>query len=1008
MSEYSKILAEIDRYKSVADLADQQRMLVEEEVQNMVIKIKQVDAEEKREKEELYKKLVSPAAAKKPPMYKPQAQRGVEESQGYSYQSALKTSSANQMIKESIRTLPGFTEFVKNSELIEAFRESYSRDVKNYCRQSINSIPKDMGGSMANSEHMTLSDGKDKLNYLYNTFKNSKENTRKREESAKVRNHNNTIKEDIREEEEDHAYNLGHRDAMERLNGLGKSSETSRSSKDAPASRASGSKKATRKDQSREKVSLSELRPDLKESIPEDYQDGGLLQIPSDAHLNIKKGLQNSSMYGKSDIDDLASEASKSKENSWVNDKQVVKNTVNTNKTKSFREEEYVTNFGRHDSDSDDKSGFVIGTPQKQQPPRNTVTSDQSYPIKTTSKKDEVLTFRKKDSGSKLKHTFEGSSEIMEFNGQGETFFEREPNSVFADGSARTNTFLELSSKNMAYHSENVKNRHHQHNDYIYEEEYEDTSQNKSPENKNADFHDHSSLDYSRTRKFTTEENFHAQHQKPYMISQSSNDKFKLRNSKEKETLAQILTRKDTTNFATNLTPLPSANHFDNPGDKSLTMNGVGASEIVRNFGFEADDVSLIKKPSNRSGTGGTMQALHSALRDGRKVPRDRDSSMESPDMTPIIDLPTNMQDTFRKDDPFTTRNKEMIDRFDDFFKKMDITEKERWEESGNIDDTRMRFFKDSAIGYDEYLDVIGANKKTTTVIDSAEKRVPILSQQKSNSKLNDKDNSKLQQSKISYLTDFPSRINSDSQAIGLRVEAGGGQIRDTMNTIKQRDTDFDSARITTERLVHLTQSELPSDHEGFNSKSKAKDSNVANSIYPRSIQESNMKSRNTYATSKNYNYQVNEPIEDFEDEDFEEDWQPGLSQDMHAEQHDDINDDANDTYTAYDRVKDSPAMKSTINRNRFSNDQNSYYQPSEDIDEVYIDERQIMPGSMFKSNMQDASIQKRTPSCRTHNHEPSNSQLEEDEISLSMGMKNPGQIFKNKLGRNCENNRYS
>lgn len=1011
MSDYSKILADIDRYKSVAGLADQQRMLVEEEIQTVVLKIRQADEKIKREKEEMYEKLADPVSigGKRGHMgYRPQMYEGADESVAYSYASALKTSSAHQLIKDSIRTLPGFTEFVKNSEMMDAFRESYARDVKNYCRQSMGSMPKEFGGSMATSEHLDVSEGKDKLNHLYNTFKNSKEASRKKEGPTRAANHNNTIKEDIREEEEDFAT---HTAQLDPRGNLGHSADSEVSGLGNLPTRKGPSRAASRKEPSRDKEkssSLSELRPDLKQSLPEEYQEG-LLQIPSDAHLNIKRNLKDSSDYGRSVNDSYKSKENDNQpQNSWMTDREVAKNTLNTNKTKSYREEEYATQFGRQDSESDDKSGFVVGTPHKQPPQRNTVTSDQSYPIKTTSKKDDVLTFRKKDSASKLKHTLEGSSEVMELTNVKESFFDREPGSPLIEGlSPRTNTFQDISHKNMANDSEYGRNHRREQQAYIHEEDYEDTSQNRSPESKYQEYKDASSLDYSHTRRFTTEENFNAQQQKAFRISQQSGDKFKMRASKEKDNLDRVLGRKDTLNFATNLTPLPSANHFDNPGDKTFNIQGVAASEIEKNFGFGGDEMSLVKKPSNRSGTGGTVQALQAALKEGRKPSQEQDRSppFTIPDTSPTFELTSNYQDTTRRDDKYAVKNKEMIDRFDDFFKKMDINDRDRWEESAGIDDTRMRFFKDSAMGYDEYLEVIAGEKKTSTVMDSADKRVPVMSQQKSHSKINDKVDS----SKISYLTDMPSKFNADSQAVGLRVETGGAHVRDTMNSIKHRDTEFDSARVTTERLVYLAQSEMPSDMDAIKGKSRQKDkseSNVTNSVYPRSIQESNMRSRNTYATSKNYNYQVNEEIEDFEDEEFQEDWQPGLSKDIYDQEADNIH---MENEADFDNETDNKIhrLKYSQNKNRFSNDQASYFQPSEEIDEVFIDEKLIMPGSMLRSNY-EASMPRRTPSGRTHAGEPTMSQLDEEEISLSMGMKNPGQIFKNKLGRDCKNNRYA
>lgn len=1022
MTEYSRILAEIDRHKAIGSLADQQRMLIEDEIHSISVKLRHLDQETERRREELYTKMLDPQPLK-PLSHTAQIKRHTHTSDN---SSEMQGSSVHQLIKDSIKTLPGFTEYVRNSEFMDAFRESYAKDIQNhYSKQNKSVFGREGQGSLVESENLELSAGKERFNMLYNSYKHTKESSRKREDH-RLPNHNNTIKEDAREYEEEPTYLA--RDYKDKIEGSVSKSSESNYQTDRELFEAGLKKKTSRTGSRQEKkkettshekehTGLGTLRPDIKESLPEDYYQGNL-QIPSDAHLNFQKQSANSSEFNKLklDISQKSPLGEKARSNRWNTDREVRKST---NKTTSMREEEVATNFGKNDSDSEDKSGLVSETPQKPKQ-RTTLTSDQSNPIKTTSKKEEVLTFRKRESASKLKQTHDGTSEIMEFESHKASFFDKDPHYYEHSGgggsNAKTNTFQEISSRRFDDYGGLVKEGDE---DYIYEEDYEDDSQNKLPVFSDRDKRlvyskdEQPSLDYSDQRRRVVVENIYEEADKVSKTSKPTFDLSRKEGFKEITNFHAAMDRRDTKSFATNLTPLPSANHFDNPGDKTLNIQGIVNSDIEKNFGFGAEEMSLIKKPSNKSGSGGTLKTLQAALIDERTGQK-TDSYDISPDLTPveIRDKVSPGSDPFKKEEPYGARNKEMINRFDTFFRKMAIEENNKWDENNDLDDTRMRFFKDSALGYEDYLEAIGGpSKKTTTVIDSSEKKVPIGHQQ-SHSKVNDKGDSKIHQSRsISYLTDMPSKIQGDSQGIGLRIETGGAQIRETINSIKQRDTEFDSARVTSEQLVYLAQSEIPGGEFEFGKKGseKRKDkssSSISHSVYPKSIQESHMKSRNTYNVSKNFNYQVNELIEDYEEDEFEDDWKlNNLDQAKVEEDYEEAEEEIK-----IDRINRNISDGTFhINRNRFSKESQSAYQPSEEIDEVYIDEKQITPASNFKLPNNESYATRRTQSGRSNNHEPSGSQMEEEEISLSMGTKNPGQIFKNKLGQKIPaNNRYS
>ena len=1008
MADYSLLLAEIDKYRNMAKLVDQQRMMIEDDIHTMLEKIKRVEEDARKEKEELYIRLEST-----PIVHGPQAKHGWPPTAGRDGSSSSMLQSNSHRIKDSIRTLPGFTEFVKNSELLEAFRQSYARDIQDYCRQNTSNLNRDFNMSATPSDGLELSEGKEKLNNLYNSFKNQK--AIKQSEIKKLPHHNNTIKEDIREYEEEFATNGPYEK-------IGNNSKTSQESPiPAQPTRNDVASKSTKKTVSQDKhqhppdkkdkskSSLNELRPDLKDSFPSEVKEG-LLQIPSDAHIHrYPRATGNSDLMSpetetfnpvKQRIPSASGNGQTSKSNKWLNEKDTIKANT-TNKTTSLKEEDYATNFGNNVSESEDKSGFVV-TPQKAPPQRNTVTSDQSQPIKTTSKKEDVLTFRKRDSASKIRFTNE--NETVDLGNNKDSYFDNEYSAAGVHRSnAKTNTFQEVSHRHYGDQSDvdYYQPQHAPH--YIHEENHEgsDAQEYLEPyqpqsEREHADNIEGTSLDYSHTRRFTTDENFNGtgnNQGKRFRISQSSNDKFKLRSSKETNKQDSNFQKKDdnslTMNYGTNLTAMPSANHFDGNNtferDRTLNIMPVASSEIQKNYGFGADDISLIKKSSQKSGSGTSPTNITALLR-GDTTLSGKQASGNQADVSPV-NIPPHLQNVIQREDVFAARNKEMINRFDTFFKKMAIEDKEKWDDS-EVDDTRMQFMKDSNIGYDEYLEAIG-HKKTTNVMDTVEKTVP--HKQAQMAKPNEKADSRVHQSKsISYLSDMPSRLNYDGPSIGLRIETGGGAlIRDTINTIKPRETEFDSARVTTERLVSLVKSEITTEGHAVSElkTSKKKDrieSNISGSVYPKTIHESNMKSRHTYASSKNYHYQMNDPIDDEPEDEFEDEWRPENSKEMFQ---DEIEEDFEETVQA-------------PNRNRFSNDNQSVSQPSEEIDEVFIDEKLIYPASTLRPTGPSS----RLPSGKSN---VLDSQLEDEEISLSMGTKNPGQIFKNKLSQREANNRY-
>lgn len=997
MADYSALLAEIDKYQNMARLADQQRMLIEDEIILMTEKIRRVENDARKEKEQLYNRLATPVLQKPPQA--PQGSFNWPPTLAREGSSSSLNQSYSHKIKDSIRTLPGFTEFIKNSELLEAFRQSYARDIQDYCKQNTSNLNRDINMS-TNSEALESSEGKDRFNYIYSSFKSQKQS--KQIDGRKASNHNNTIKEDIREYEEDNT--VTHQDKLANASKSSVDSAMVAQQRQPESNRRSArTEKQETKPQKNEKKPQSafdQLRPDLKESLQSDDREG-FLQVPSDAHIHkYQRPTGNSDLLNSNEDNQFqpqgrnisGKEEMKAGANKWINERDPGKANT-TQKTTSLREDDYATNFGNNASESDDKSGFV-GTPHKTIPQRNTVTSDQSQPIKTTSKKEEVLTFRKRgDSNSKIRFTNE---ETVDMGQNKESYFDKEYSAGVHRSNTKTNTFQEISHRNYGEQSDlDPPHLIHGDREYILEEDHEQTEKrddslrdSNDREREGPENPDGTSLNYSNTRRFTTEENFNsgANQGKRFRISQASHDRFRLRDSRESQKKDSSIQKKDdnslTINYGTNLTAMPSANHFDGNNtferDRTLNIAPVVSSDIQKNYGFGPDEISLIKKASKNSGSGLSPTGL-TMLR-GDSMPK-RQTSAVSPDNSPA-NLPPHLQGAMQRDEVLANRNKEMIDRFDTFFKKMAIDEQQRWEETYEADDnTRLQFLKDSNIGYDEYLEAIGHKK--TTALNLAEKTI---SHKQSKPLEKDKTESKINQSKsISYLSDLPSKINLDGPSIGLRIETGGALVRDTINTIKPRETEFDSARVTTEKLMSLVKSEIPESQLGSNPHTSKKkghfESGVSASIYPKTVHESNAKSKLTYASSNNFNHQVNEPIEDEPEDDFDEEWRAEASNQMFEEPEQRYN------------------QKAT-NRNRYSNDTASLSQPSEEIDEVFIDERLIHPSSTVRPTGHSS----RAASGKTN---VLDSQVDEEEISLSMGMKNPGQIFRNKLSQRGGNNRY-
>ena len=64
-------------------------------------------------------------------------------------------------------------------------------------------------------------------------------------------------------------------------------------------------------------------------------------------------------------------------------------------------------------------------------------------------------------------------------------------------------------------------------------------------------------------------------------------------------------------------------------------------------------------------------------------MPHRQDNGPTSEDSP--IQLPTHLQEVFHREEVLVNRNKEMLDRFDTFFKKMAIEDKEKWDDTNGL-----------------------------------------------------------------------------------------------------------------------------------------------------------------------------------------------------------------------------------------------------------------------------------------------------------------------------------
>jgi len=658
-----------------------------------------------------------------------------------------------------------------------------------------------------------------------------------------------------------------------------------------------------------------------------------------------------------------------------------------------------------------------------------------------------------------------------------------------------------------------------------------DSLANPNNQESSRDRPDSSSLDYSNTKKLTDENfNKPSQTgSRRYRITNTSSDKYKIRGSKDDSRDTLNLTKppipdnyahqnnnpslkspvirnsNDQNNFnastsnpfGTNIYNMPSANNFDSPTPANIfdrksppALNP--QQEIEKNFGFDTSDISLIKKTSNQNKQESSSSGLQNPP---RSEPQSRQMGSGSPssnlrELGGLSTIPSNAVSTRPSNLPGTTppllanatpanidilavdkafeqRNKDMIQRFDDFFKKMQIEDQIKFkgqaehcempklEASSNdhgyhhgtsvneathtfvADDSRMAFFKDSNINYDEYLQrKQEKEKKTGGQAANLPKGGSHHFSQVSDKNTSLKDSNK--EAPIKQSSGVPTQGHPPKSH--HLVRPGEGSIQEKERLMGSRGRIVDS-EVALETL-------------GAEAKYE---SDVQHSNYPRTIKNSSAKqSRHTGSSSRgNMGYQVSEPIIDDGDyiEEGEEKWENISAEDDEEEfAEDDLACDFDDFTPSSHRknIEKSSSSQAGIpqkigkpkvqnkfddsliqsqqdrnrtqnqeskdsskyNKNRFSNDNMSHDQRSEENDEVFIDEKLISPKGHpnalnIPGERSTVSTNQQPPSRRVMSGKTELSQLEEEEISLSMGTRNPKEIFKNKLISKTTQNRY-
>ena len=126
-SDYASIMREIDSFKQLTREANDQRMRIEDEIGEVQERMKLLEVQAKRSREDIYKRLMNDG----PTGHQQTAAQPNKQDKSNYYE----RQSAASIIKDSLKSLPGFTHFIKNSNMVEAFRMSYARDLLEHQKQ---------------------------------------------------------------------------------------------------------------------------------------------------------------------------------------------------------------------------------------------------------------------------------------------------------------------------------------------------------------------------------------------------------------------------------------------------------------------------------------------------------------------------------------------------------------------------------------------------------------------------------------------------------------------------------------------------------------------------------------------------------------------------------------------------------------------------------------------------------------------------------------------------------
>ena len=1068
-NDYAGIMREIDQFNKLTREANDQTHMLEDQIIEFQQKIYQVEVDSQRAREEMIKRMINDDVLKQPagrsgsrgkPANAPPQQVAAHSKPACNpakppidSKSRGNTSSLHTLIKESMRTLPGMTEFVKNSELLERFRQSYAKDLQEYYKMNSSNIRREL---IDKSDTPGLSSYSEVNSQLYQA------SGVKGYRSGEHGNlgHNQTIKEADEFDEDGGRMNVTSKDTSR------PPSVISNRPKEVSTTDRRGSQHTA------QEVSEPKDTPGWDEKIESDLEsklEAGLLRnlkreksaAEGTAEPAIKlltKVVSNISQKGPSSPPKQTSELNpdetpKTQENKWITKAGNVNKaqTNTTHKTTSLREEDYATNFGQNDSDSGDVTPKVrtVGDRSVETPNDGILEEDHSLPkkrygttnlmdsekkvkpessstntkrtlmrtpeahspipqqIQTTNtltashKKEDTITFKPQDpnshSGKKpASERFTGNSELDPRRlGEEFTSKQKEPSRFASNTNTVTNGRKDIGEPGQ---------KHHVYKDSCFDTsgfgtvdgdgEYITQTNKETEKGRQNVFLQHEEEDDvaitdSELRKVKMEFEQIIEANKPvYAKQERVQGRRKLPHHDEKLILEEdfgpeLLTNPDMVGDASksqvgirHSKPLPDGSSLDYSNTRRFTEEGF-RSNTEQNYGTGTLQSRRLGSGTQPKVEMPTQQKILSDF----SVKQDKFEGTGGSQWKPSIHGGSHIR-FGTSNDPNSPISLQILDRerslpageieknFGFGASDVSLLKKKSEQKEPVPEDSRLDMFRDSAIGYDEYVEKLKAQSqaKKTVLEPIAEKIVP-------------KPGSAHSSAKSEQPRQFPSRrvvpqsalLESELSAVpvGHNHMHGSGYAKDRLS---QKDSGVVSSRFPRsipdsskgEQYLHFDEEIIVDGESELRGLSDA----LGKSSNPNG-------SKKTLLSMPQGTKMMVNSLDDLEE--YIEGSQSKLPYSVHSGEY-------------------ATPSKSG---NRYSRDSGAV--GSELHDDVYIDddfERQTS-GAIEKS-------EKEPRHTTGHGHNLS-SQVEEEELSLSMGTKNPQGIFKNKLGKQVQRtNRYT